>query len=182
MVVEGVGTFDFEPFSARAVGFPASQTAPLKELIQQTVEQDFAGYDVTVLTSDDELPEQDYSVIHFGGFDQDLFGISQTIDAYNRNATDEAVIFTESFVNIFSVSPSLEEMGTALGNVASHEFGHLLGLNHTADPHCLMDAVSPPDSLLADQEFIWTSLARAIFPIGTQDSPLLLSETVGLVP
>ncbi len=178
--MENIGTFDFDPFSAQAVGFEADQTGHMKDLIQQTVEQNFLQYDVVIYSTDDELPDEDLSVVHFGGYDRDLFGISEDIDFYNRDRNDQSVIFTESFVDMFEADPTLEQMAVALGNIASHESGHLLGLNHVVDPNALMDSASPPDSFLDDQEFIWTRLARQIFPIGTHDSPLLLSETVGL--
>ncbi|MFQ6048420.1 MAG: matrixin family metalloprotease, partial [Phycisphaerae bacterium] len=177
--VPNVGTFEFEPLSAERLGFEAEQSGQLRELIEATVEENFAGYGVVAVSTDETLPHGAYSIIHFGGFDPKLFGISENIDYYNRDKTDEAIVFAESFVGVFGLEPTLEQMATALGNIAAHEGGHLLGLNHTADAASLMDSASPPDSFIGDQEFIWTDLAEQIFPIGTQDAPLLLSETVG---
>ncbi len=181
-VIDNVGTFNLSPFSAADVDFDDDQTDELIHTIYQTFDENFLPYDVVVLTTEDERPDEPYSVIHFGGRDPDLFGISENIDFYNRDPEDQAIIFVGSFVGVFGTEPTLEQMGVALGNVGSHEAGHLLGLNHVFDPYALMDSTHPPDAFRENQDFLWTRLARQIFPIGTQDAPLLLYETVGTRP
>ena len=181
-VIDNVGTFNLSPFSAADVDFDDDQTEELIDIMYQTFDENFLPYDVVVLTTDDQLPDELYSVIHFGGRDPDLFGISENIDFYNRDPEDQAIIFVGSFVGVFGTEPTLEQMGEALGNVGSHEAGHLLGLNHVSDPYALMDSTHPPDAFRENQDFLWTRLARQIFPIGTQDAPLLLYETVGTRP
>jgi hypothetical protein len=132
-------------------------------------------------TDDTGLPgESDASRIYFGGFDAQAFGIAENVDVYNADLCDDAIIFTESFsTRVFSFAPTAEEMGTAIGNVACHEAGHLLGLNHVDDDRALMDDQSAADAFLDDQEFMEAPLSGDIMRIGTQDAALLLVETVG---
>jgi hypothetical protein len=83
---------------------------------------------------------------------------------------------------LFGAVLTTEQLGTAIGNIASHELGHLLGLHHVADPTDIMDTTGAPPTLYADQAFLDSILFDAIFPIGTQDSWLLLLEIIGLAP
>ena len=144
--------------------------------------QNFQPYNVTVLTTDDPPPPSGAmrSTIHFGGFNAQSFGLSESVDLYNVDFCDDAVIYAESFTpSVFSFLPTAAELGVAIGNVASHEMGHLLGLNHTDDDRDLMDDRSSADVFLTDQEFMEAPLSSDIMPIGTQDGVLLLQETVG---
>jgi len=123
------------------------------------------------------------STIYFGGFDRSAFGIAEDVDLYNPDRCDDAIIFVETFTpSVFTGVPSASEVGTAIGNVACHEAGHLLGLNHTDDNMDLMDDQSPADAFLEDQEFKRAPLSDDILPLGWQDGVLLLNETVGPKP
>ncbi len=82
--------------------------------------------------------------------------------------------------SVFSFQPTAAQLGVAIGNVATHEAGHLLGLNHTDDDRDLMDDRSSADVFVTDQEFMEAPLSSDIMSIGTQDGALLLQETVGL--
>ena len=177
-----VGMMTIGPFDAQAIDESfAGQTDAVKVLIVETVAQDFASVDVRVVTTDDDPPEDPFSTIFIGHFDFMAFGIAQAVDQYNSNPSDTAVVFADSFgPEVFGVLLTVQELGTAIGNVASHEIGHLLGLVHVVDPAALMDKDSPADSLLDDQAFIEAPLSPSVFPIGSQDSLLLLSEILGL--
>lgn len=161
------------------------QTAQLKEVIRSAFVQNFSRFGVTVLTTDDPLPPEgtEYSTIYFGGFDAGVFGMAESVDLYNFDFCDDAIIFVETFdPQVFSFLPTAEELGLAIGNVGSHEAGHLLGLNHVDDDLALMDDQSAADAFVADQEFIEAPLSADIMSIGTQDAALLLMEIVGPKP
>ena len=105
-----------------------------------------------------------------------------SVDLYNADCCDDAIIYTETFEpRLFTFDPTVSQMGLAIGNVAAHEAGHLLGLNHVDDDRALMDGQSPTDVFVSDQEFIEAPLSGDVMAIGTQDAVLLLSETVGLL-
>jgi hypothetical protein len=73
-------------------------------------------------------------------------------------------------------------MGQMIGNVASHEFGHLLGLFHTQEPADLMDTTGTAWDLVADQSFLTAALEPSVFPYGRENSPRRLGEIVGSRP
>lgn len=171
------------PFRAADIS-PAyrDQDALIKESIRSVFEQNFERFNVAIVTTDDPplAPGTKASTIFFGGFNAEAFGVSQSVDLYNADFCDDAIIFTESFApGIFSVLPSATALGVAIGNVGAHEAGHLLGLNHVDDDLAIMDDQSAADAFLDDQEFMRSPLSRDIMTIGTQDAVVLLDVTVG---
>jgi hypothetical protein len=178
-----LGTMSIRSFSAAAISpVYQGQDETLKQLIKETVEQNFEPFDVTVWTTDDPppAPNVEFSTVYFGGFDQNAFGISEAVDLYNYDFCDDAIIYTESFSpDVFSTTPTVEELAVGIGNIAAHEAGHLLGLNHVSDDDAIMDDRSPADAFLADQEFMEAPLSSDIMPIGTQDAVMLLDLIVG---
>jgi hypothetical protein len=178
-----LGPMTLAPFDAADIASVyQGQTETIKETIRATFEQNFERFDVTIWTTDDGPPPDGtpLSTVYFGGFNPDAFGIAEHVDLYNVDFCDDAVVFTESFSpRLFSVDPTAVEMGIAIGNIGSHEAGHLLGLNHVDDDRALMDDESVADAFLGDQEFMKAPLSSDIVPIGMQDAVLLLEETVG---
>jgi len=176
--------FVLGPFDAGDIApVYAGQTETLKQLIVETVRQNYERFNVDIVTSDqgEPGPGVEFSTLFLGGFDSSVFGIAEDVDFYNADFCDDAIIFTASFSPVvFSGTPTVEELAIAIGNVASHESGHLLGLNHTDDDLDLMDDASPADAFIEDQEFMDAPLSSDIMPIGSQDGVLLLSEIVGL--
>lgn len=172
------------PFDAALIDNAyAADTETIKRSILDTVVRNFAGWNVTVVTTDDPpiLDGGPITTLRLGSLSDSALGAAQAVDPYNAESCDDGVVFAESFSpSTFGIQPSAEAVGVAIGNVASHEAGHLLGLRHVADPRALMDESSPPIHLLFDQTFKIAPLANSVFPIGWQDAPLLLSETVGL--
>ena len=157
-----------------ASGF-SSNTVALLDLIVSLVREDYARYDVTISTTEDAEPEGNFTTIFFGtSSTQNIFGIADDIDFYNSNDMDNAIVFLEAFGDL---STSLDVVGQALANVVAHEIGHTLGLMHTNDVTTLMDTTGADETLLVDQSFGIADIVD--FPIGKQNAPLLLEETLG---
>lgn len=179
--IPNVGTFDLQPFAASDVGLSDGDTEALKDGVQAALASRFAGYNITILNSDDDAePTGDHSTIHFGGFNRVALGISEQIDTFNVDPTDEAIIFSESYIGAFGATPTLAEMTTALGNTVAHELAHLLGLVHTHDCESLMDSTCSNIALLSLQEFTRAPLDWNVFPFGYQDAEQLLEWVLGL--
>lgn len=173
------------PFDACAIDeVYRGETAAMIQAIVDTVTSNYRNFDVVVRSNEDPPRgnETTFTTMLFGGFRNGIFGIAEDIDVYNANRCDDGIIFTETFqLSFFSFTPTVEEMGVAIGNVAAHEAGHLLGLNHVDNDADLMDDTSPADVFVTDQEFLNSPLSSDIMSIGTQDSVLLLNQTVGPV-
>jgi len=170
------------PFDAERIALEYAGTDPsIIRSIVETMADNFAGYDVTFVTSDEaaELRPPEYSVVLFGSSHDALLGASVNVDEFNRNPADDAVVFTEAFVpRLFGPAPLPEELGVAIGNVASHEVGHLLGLQHVVGDNALMDERSNGPALLRDRAFGTAPLSATVFPIGKQDAPRLLADAL----
>ncbi|MCH7873527.1 MAG: matrixin family metalloprotease [Planctomycetes bacterium] len=179
----GLGSIVLDSFDAADIdSVYRGETQVIKDAIRSFMAADFAAFDITIVTTDDPpLPAgTEFSSVFFGGRNVNAFGLSESVDLYNVDFCDDAVIFTESFSPaLFSQIPTAAELSVAIANVASHEAGHILGLNHVTDDLALMDDQSTTDALLVDQRFQQAPLSPDVMSIGTQDSVLLLLETVG---
>jgi len=178
--IPNVGNFNLSAFDAADID-PAytGRTGVIKAQIVATVRENFEGFGIQVITSDDPPPPPNcFSTMFFGGFSASAFGMAENVDHDNGDYCDDAIVFTDGFSDPFSSLPTIQGIGIAIGNVAAHEAGHLLGLEHTTDITDLMDTTGSASTLLADQEFKTADLHNSIFPIGKQNGPLLLNEVI----
>lgn len=179
--IENVGTFNVEPFDAADLGPYDGRTDELKNLIQAVVADRYDGFNLVLLNSDDDaVPRLPHSTIYFGNRSLNAFAIAQQVDTFNAQQDDDAIIFTDGFRGAFSITPTLEQMATAIGNTAAHEVGHLLGLVHTNECASLMDARCGNDALLVEQVFKLAPLDESVFPVGLQNALELIEWAVGL--
>lgn len=172
------------PFDAATIDSDfAGQTDVIIQSILNNVRKDYAGLDVDFyLAGDPNLPAGDLTIIHFGTYSDRFLGLADNVDPFNRDSTQAAIIYTDTF-SLFSVfSPSAEQIAQVLANTTSHELGHLLGLRHTADVNDLMDITATARQMLSDQWHKVADLHSSIMSIGYQDAPTMLSWCVGGAP
>jgi hypothetical protein len=180
-----LGRQQVPPFSAEATHpLYEGEDRLIRDTVVATLRQNYARFNIDfAVAGTDPTPEGPHSEVLFGGFNGIALGAAQAVDLYNQFPADKAVIFTESFEpSLFPQAPSAAQLGIAIGNVASHELGHLLGLHHVTDPTALLDEASPAFTLLLDQEFKSAALAHSIFPLGEHDSADLLEAILGANP
>jgi len=178
-----LGVNEVSPFSAAAIDdVYAGQDETLKGAIVEAIRNDFAGLDVLIFTADEPIPVgvETYTTILLGSFNSAALGAAVGVDPFNQDPCDDGVVFTESFrPSTFGFAPEIEDLGLAIGQVTSHEIGHLLGLRHVVDASALMDEQSPAVALLIEQTFTQAALSQSVFPIGWQDASALLLDTIG---
>jgi len=181
LIINNVGQFDLDPFDAADVGPFAGRTDELKDAIQDVVADRYDGFNLVLMNSDDHaVPTDPHSTVHFGGKERSAFAIAEQVDTFNVDQSDDAIIFTDSFRDAFSITPTLIQMAEAIGNTAAHEIGHLLGLVHTKDCSGLMDTTCGNDSLLREQVFKLSPLDDTVFPFGMQNAVELIEWAIGL--
>ncbi len=178
-----LGTTTVDPFSAAAISEQyAGRDDRLKQGIVEAITEDFAGLDVMIITSDAPLPPgiETFTTILLGSTNDAVLAAARGVDPYNLDRCDDGVIFTAAFSrNTFGFTPELNRLALGIGQAASHEIGHLLGLRHVNDDAALMNEAPPSAALFLDLHFIEAPLGASTFPIGRQDAQTLLLETVG---
>lgn len=181
VVIGGRRAVDVPVFDAADIwtGYAGRSDEMIREILDR-VREDYAAFDVTILsTSEGDEYEPGMSRLFFGTFDPALLGVAEGVDEFNVTTDQEAIVFTDTFAAFLPLAPSLNEMGQALANVASHEIGHLLGMIHTNDPLGIMDVTGSLNELMEDQTFRRSPLFSLVFPLGNQNAPQYLLDAVG---
>jgi hypothetical protein len=164
----------------------ASFTGQTQNIIQSVlvkVREDYAGLNVSFyVAGDPNLPAGDVTIIHFGTYSDRYLGLADNVDPFNRDSTQNAIIYTDTFSLFAPLRPTFDQMSQVLANVTSHELGHLLGLRHTADTDDLMDITASARKMLFDQWHKVAELHPSIMSIGNQDAATMLSWCVGGTP
>ncbi|MFN0137446.1 MAG: matrixin family metalloprotease [Phycisphaerae bacterium] len=178
--VHAADPITFSAFDAADLGSDyAASTALIQQVIMQTLADDFAAFNVEFRMSSLGPPAGEYSTLHFGGYADSLLGLADSVDEYNSRDGEDAIIYVESFSAYSVMRLTPEEMAVMIGNVASHELGHLLGLYHTQDPDDIMDTTGTAADLAESQSFLRARLENSVFPTGFEDSAGCLALGVG---
>lgn len=171
-----VPAFDAARISPRFEGW----TAQIEAQVAALVREHFEGYHVLILsTSEGATAGRDLTRIHFGTHDPALLGLAEGVDEFNSDLSQDAIVFTDTFAAFEILEPTIDQISAALANVASHEIGHLLGLVHTQDPNGIMDITAGLSRLLEGQWFGISPIHPSVLPIGLQDEPNYLIDSVG---
>lgn len=173
------------PFSAEAIsGRFTGQSETLARLVVEHMRRDLADFDVTLVSSLDEpAPATAHTRLFFGNFSADFLGLADNVDVGNLVPDQKAIIFTETLAQWEILQPSLGQVAQAIANVASHELGHLLGLDHTGEAGDVM-AVARSAGQMLDNDAVYrrAPLESGVFPMGWQDSYTTLMRNVGANP
>jgi len=178
--VEHMRPFTAESISARLAGTTES-------IVTQVVEHmrnDFAAFNVTLVSSRESgPPSSPHSTLYFGNYNSSFLGLADNVDTGNVFHEQKAIIYAEDLAMFEALRPSPEEVAQALANIASHELGHLLGLEHSAEARDLMATAGSARQLFElDPAFVRSRLQTAVFPVGWQNGPQLLALNVGVIP
>jgi hypothetical protein len=184
--------------SVLAAGYPTAQDSRfgdsnwVAETVRAKLQDMYAGLNVEFLiVGQDEIPtdvpvQHLYLVSDVTGVG--ILGLASSIDIGNVNQSDFATIFGGElgYSNSFAlgigvpgsfVSPQL--LTDDLGFICGHELGHTLGLVHT---NSMTDVMKRYGGGVQDltAAFSTAPLDSSMFPIGYQDSGLLLLQALGM--
>jgi hypothetical protein len=173
------------PFAAESIsGRLAGQTGYIADLVVDFMNRDYAAFNVVLRSSKHSSPPaEQHSTLFFGNYNADYLGLADNVDTGNVYLQQEAIIYAEDLALWEALQPSAEEVALALANIAGHELGHLLGLEHNLGAGDIMaTAGSARQVLEVDATLLRSPLQRDVFPIGFQDEVALLLQNLGANP
>lgn len=154
----------------------------------------YAPYNLIVLTHEDPTPAEPFSAIYIGPSELPLFGYGLAEIADSRNACPDDVALVDANQPALQLARLLgrEVYGRALGMIAAHEMGHLLGLEHVSDPDDLMTGAQCQGAGLNVERMLARQLKRSPLTLvsadlqpwilGYQDSVAYLTDILGPAP
>lgn len=170
-----------------------SSVAPLTDPVLRdnavaAFRETFAPYNLRVLTDADPPPADAHSIIYIGTVDPPFGynGISELVDGGNHVRNDVAVVDIKASQLSIASLLGRETYGRAIGKVAAHEMGHLLGLWHVISVDTLMTARGCQGTFLDPARLIERDFGAAPIYIlgdnisaGYQDAPAYLLRVLG---
>lgn len=154
----------------------------------------YAPYNLIVLTDEDPTPAEPFSVIYIGPSELPWFGYGLAEIADSRNACPDDVALVNANQPALQLARLFgrEVYGQALGMIAAHEMGHLLGLEHVSEPDDLMTGAQCQGVGLNVERMLSRQLKRSPLTLvsadlqpwilGYQDSVAYLTDILGPAP
>ncbi len=159
----------------------AGLTEEMKQIVMDSMERVYDGLNVEFYFDDDPgAPKANRTSVYFGAEDPRNVGLAASIDYGNRYKEQNAIVYTRNFAKYIPYGYSYTDIAQGFANVAAHELGHLLGLNHSDLPVDVMNVSPTVDALVAPQYFAeGAGLDPSTFPVGQQDGAERIFATVG---
>lgn len=165
-----------------------NETALMKQAVLQRMNAVYAPYNIAFFSSDNPPTTSPRLRMYIGGSSQFSLGLSDYVDPRNETLTGSGVAYATSIglsaiANEFANPVSTPtDVGLAIGMVAAHELGHLLGLRHVQN--------NPSDIMLTNYDpTLGLSITASeveqdeqlfdLPSLGVQDAATLLLETIG---
>jgi len=185
VMLGNVGPFDIDPFNLTEMN--ATYCIWDNDLAMQQITNKIRGIyanyaGITFIDSNEaDPPTENHSVLYIGNAESSCcLGVVDSIDYWNSNKVQEAIVFGLNFGRYCVNATGLDEMTNFFSSVGAHEVGHLLGLNHVVeDTNAVMD-VDGVDDMFDIDSFQRKQLEQYIVPFEDgdllyQDAPLLLT-------
>ena len=202
---------DYNTFFAISPGWNDDDTTILKNVIMAKIQNIYTKYYVApgsanttsgikIYSSDAYDPEDiplPYSTVYVGSSTPDGYlGIADYVDPYNSTTTGTAIVYAteiaEQGIGGMFTNPTnnINDLGGAIGTIAAHEIGKLLGLRNTDDATDIMRGSSIhsvgdptiPRTIKTNATVAASEQINDLDPIGIQDADRILLETVGEPP